>query len=100
MPNPLPRAGQGTPMPMARLQNVVRLMARQSNLPASIIKSPRVREYFLECRKAAMNQQPSTSHAPPRGRQQRGAPDDPSLYRNWEGVPRLPYKRTRMGTQF
>ncbi len=60
MANTLPLPPKGSPMPMSGPQNVVGLLARQSNLPASIIRSLRIREYFLESR-AAMDQQPSTS---------------------------------------
>ncbi len=93
-------------MPMAGLQNVVGLMARRSNLPASIIRSPIIREYFLESRKALTDkQQPSAStssyaQAPRQPCQQRGMPGDPTVFRNWEGVLRLPYKTTRTGMQF
>ncbi len=100
-----PPKGRATPMPMAGLQSVVGLMARRSNLPATIIRSPRIREYFVESRKAVTDQQqPSTSTSSyaraPRQRQQRGMPYDPTVFRNWHDVNQLPWKTTRKGTQF
>ncbi len=94
MANTLPTGKSA--MPIAGLQNVVGLLARQSNLPTSVIRSPRIREYFLESRVAALDQQPSTSHARysrPRQhqqQQQRGMPGDPTVYRNWHDVNQLP----------
>ncbi len=97
---PPPRGRASTPMPMAGVQSVVGLMARRSNLPASIIKSPRIRNYFVESRKSVMDQQQTSTYASRPQQRQRGMFDDPTLYRDWEGVPRLPANTTRTGLRF
>ncbi len=109
MGNTLPETTTTSPTLPAGIQNVVGLLARQSNLAPSMIRSPRVHKYFEQMRSVDTASPPSQQEqaapaitAPGRRRTgvNRTHPYNPTVFSDWRDIPNLPSRSTRSYKQY
>ena len=92
--------------PVPGIQQVLQTLATESDLPATVIKSPQAKTYFEKARdlaaktKLAAAAVATVTPVSKRIRQQRNTFGNPANFKDWTDVSQLPTRETRTGKKF